>query len=87
VRSLGAYDDNLLAAARSYPDIPLGAALWSIERAHGDWEVAVAGVAREGIVVVHRERGEMLLEDIARSVAHDAFHHAWDIRRSLEAAR
>jgi hypothetical protein len=86
-RSVGAYDDNLLAAARSYPDVPLSAALWSLERARGDWEVAVAGVAREGIAVVHRERGEMLLEDIARSVAHDAFHHGWDIRRSLEAAR
>src|SRR5262249_30989612 len=49
-RSVGAYDDNLLAAARSYPDVPLSAALWSIERARGDWEVAVAGVAHEGIV-------------------------------------
>jgi hypothetical protein len=27
----------------------------------------------------------MHLEDVARGIAHDAFHHAWDIRRSLEA--
>ena len=86
-RVVGAYDDNLLAAARSYPDVPLAAALWSIGRARGDWQAAVAGVSREGVVVVHRERGEMLLEDIARSVAHDAFHHAWDIRRSMERSR
>lgn len=82
-KDVGAYDDNLLPAARSYPDVPLAAALWSIGRARGDWLAAVAGVSREVVVVVHRERGEMLLEDIARSVAHDAFHHAWGIRRSL----
>lgn len=85
--AVGAYDDNLLAAARSYPDVPLAAALWSIGRARGDWKVAVAAVSRDAVVVVHRERGEMLLDDIARSVAHDAFHHAWDIRRSLAASR
>lgn len=27
--------------------------------------------------------GDMALEDVARGVAHDSFHHAWDIRRSL----
>ena len=85
-KTVGAYDDNLLAAARSYSDVPLAAALWSIGRASGDWQAAVAVVSREGVIVVHRERGEMLLEDIARSVTHDAFHHAWDIRRSLEAS-
>lgn len=83
---VAAYDDNLLAAARSYPDVPLAAAVWSIGRARGDWMAGVDCVSREGIVVVHRERGEMFLEDIARSVAHDAFHHAWDILRSLEAS-
>lgn len=85
--AVAAYDDNLLAAARSYADIPLAAALWSVGRARGDWVAAVADVPRDGAVVVHRERGDMLLEDIARSVAHDAFHHVWDIRRSLETTR
>jgi DinB superfamily len=85
-KSVEAYDDKLLAVARSYPDVPLAAGLWSIGRAGGDWQEAVANVAREGVIVVHRERGEMHLEDIARSVTHDAFHHAWDIRRSLEAS-
>lgn len=84
---VGPYDENLLAAARSYADVPLAAALWSVGRARGDWLAAVDDVPREGIVVVHRERGDMLLDDIARSVAHDAFHHVWDIRRSLEPGR
>jgi hypothetical protein len=80
------YNENLLATARSYAEVPLAAALWSLGRARGDWQAAVAEVPHEGIVVVHRERGEMHLEDVARGVAHDAFHHAWDIRRSLEAS-
>lgn len=84
-REVAAYDENLLAAARSYPDVPLAASLWSIGRSRDDWSAAVEVSVRRGAVVVHRERGEMHLDDVARSVAHDAFHHAWDIRRSLEA--
>jgi Mycothiol maleylpyruvate isomerase N-terminal domain len=79
------YDENLLAQARSYADVPLQAALWSLGRGCGDWQAAVAVVPHEKeIVIVHRERGDMQLEDVARGIAHDAFHHAWDIRRSLE---
>ncbi|HEY5245593.1 MAG TPA: hypothetical protein VIJ60_07980 [Acidimicrobiales bacterium] len=79
------YDENLLAQARSYADVPLPAALWSLGRGRGDWQAAIAIVAHEkGIVIVHHQRGEMHLEDVARGVTHDAFHHAWDIRRSLE---
>jgi hypothetical protein len=81
------YDERLLAAARRYADIPLAAALWSLERARGDWHAAVARAPHEGLVVIHSECGEMRLEDIARGIAHDSFHHAWDIRRTLEAAR
>lgn len=80
--TVAAYDPDLLATVRSYPDVALASALWSISRSRDDWQAAVAAVPRD-VVVVHRERGEMLLEDIARSVAHDAFHHAWDIRRTL----
>lgn len=83
---VAAYDENVLAAARSYCDVPLAAALWSLGRARGDWEAALSSVPREGILVVHPQRGDMHLEDVARGVAHDAFHHAWDVRRSLEAA-
>jgi hypothetical protein len=84
-KGVAPYDENLLAAARRYADISLAAAFWSLNRARGDWHAAIAGVPHEGIVVVHSERGDMHLEDVARGIAHDAFHHAWDIRRSLEA--
>lgn len=84
-KTVAAYNENLLAVARSYADVPLAAACSSLGRARGDRQAAIAGAPREGIVVVHRERGEMQLEDVARGVAHDAFRHAWDIRRSLEA--
>lgn len=83
---MGPYDENLLAAARAYPDVPLAAALWSLRRARDEWQSAGAGVSHEGVVIVHRLRGQMHLEDVARSVAHDSFHHAWDIRRSLAAS-
>ncbi|HXW33066.1 MAG TPA: DinB family protein [Acidimicrobiales bacterium] len=80
---VGAYDENLLATARSYPDVPLAAALWTLGRSCGDWQVAVSGVSREGVVVIHRERGDMDLDDVARGIAHDSFHHQWDIDRIL----
>jgi hypothetical protein len=84
IRVVAPYDENLLAVGRSYADVPLAAALWSLSRARGDWQAAAAEAPRDGVVLVHRERGEMHLEDVARGIAHDAFHHAWDIRRTLE---
>jgi hypothetical protein len=81
---VGAYDENLLAKARSYPDVPLTAALWSLNRSREDWRAVLPGVSREAVVVVHRQRGELHLEDVARGIAHDASHHVWDIRRSLD---
>jgi len=73
------YDQDLLARSRSYRDIPLAAALWSLERGRSDLAVAVSSLPTEGIVLIHRERGKMHLEDVARGAAHDTFHHAWDI--------
>lgn len=84
VKVVAPYDQDELAAARSYTAVPLAAALWSLGRGLGDWREAVSQVPRRGVVISHRERGEMHLEDVARAVAHDASHHAWDIGRSLE---
>jgi len=36
-------------------------------------------------VLVHPERGEQTVLDVVGSNAHDAYHHRWDIERSLEA--
>lgn len=57
-KTVGAYDDNLLAAARSYSDVPLAAALWSIGRASGDWQAAVAVVSRGSHRGPSRTRGD-----------------------------
>jgi hypothetical protein len=88
VISVAPYDQNLLAQARSYADIPLHGALWALGRGGADWQNAVTMVEHHHeVVVVHRERGEMGLEDVARGIAHDASHHAWDIHRSLHASQ
>ena len=81
---VGGYDDNRLAAARGYDAVSLPAALWSLQRAVGDWTDAVK-MAPPDLVMVHPERGRIGLDDVVRTNAHDAAHHAWDIRRSLSA--
>jgi uncharacterized damage-inducible protein DinB len=77
------YDESLLAAARSYAGVALEAALWSFERAAADWQLAVDDARSAGVVLIHPDRGEQSLDDVVRSNAHDAFHHRWDIQRSL----
>lgn len=83
---VGGYDENRLAAARGYDAIGLPAALWSLQRAVGDWTDAVK-IAPSDLVMIHPERGRIGLDDVVRTNAHDAAHHAWDIRRSLSASR
>jgi DinB superfamily len=86
VPAVGEYDENELADARNYEMIPLQAAMWSLLRSVDDWQVAVRRSRRNGPVLVHPERGEQSLSDVVVSNAHDAFHHQWDIRRTLEPA-
>ena len=82
-RQVPGYDENLLARARGYPLVPLAGALWSLQHAAQDWQEALAlGLERE-IVLEHAGRGEQRAADVARNNAHDAHHHAWDIRRSV----
>ncbi|HEY7915717.1 MAG TPA: DinB family protein [Acidimicrobiales bacterium] len=84
---VGGYDENELADARHYELVPLPAATWSLSRAVADWGEVVVRSSRAGTVLVHPERGSLSLADVVRSNAHDAFHHQWDIRRTLEAVR
>ena len=77
------YDQDLLAQARRYQDVSLAGALWSLERAAGDWRHAVDTADQVGITLVHPERGENSLLDVVRTNAHDARHHAWDIERTI----
>jgi hypothetical protein len=83
-RPVGRYDQDLLAQARRYDDVALGGALWSLDRAVEDWERAILLAQHAGVTLVHPDRGEQTLLDVVRSNAHDACHHGWDVRRTIE---
>lgn len=83
--TVAAYDENLLARARAYEGIALEGALWSLERAVGDWTEAVRLATEKGVVLVHPERGKQTVLDVVKSNAHDACHHQCDIERALRA--
>jgi len=78
------YEEDLLGRARYYTRVPVGGALWQLRQATRSWQEAVV-LARAGAVVLdHETRGPQSAGDVARSNAHDAFHHGWDIRRIIE---
>jgi len=77
------YDENLLARARSYDQIPVEGALWSLRHAATQWAEAVELATAADVVLRHDARGTQTAEDVARNNAHDAYHHEWDIRRTL----
>lgn len=80
------YDENLLARARVYDRVPVAGALWSLRHAADGWVEAVGRALAAGVVLLHAERGEQRASDVARNNAHDAYHHEWDIRRTLASA-
>lgn len=77
------YDGEALASARGYASVSLPASLWSLRHAALDWRDAVLLASACGALLMHESRGEQTWSDVARNNAHDAFHHEWDIRRSL----
>jgi hypothetical protein len=81
--AIGAYDADLLATARNYGAIPLRGALWSLQRAVDAWLAAIQVAGPAEIVLLHPERGRLHLADVMSTNAHDAFHHLFDVRRSL----
>jgi hypothetical protein len=82
-RPVANYDQDRLADARSYLDIGVRGALWSLGRATNDWQEAFALAAETDFLMVHGELGELTLLDVARIRAHDVTHHAVDIGRSV----
>lgn len=80
------YDGDLLARARSYEGVPIEGAMWSLARAVEDWKAAIRLAAERDVVLQHPERGPQTTKDVALTNAHDAYHHVWDIRRSMESA-
>lgn len=83
-RQVPGYDENLLAQARAYDQVPLTGALWSLRHAARDWQQAVDLALGQDLVLVHAGRGEQTAADVARNNAHDAYHHEWDIARVLD---
>ena len=81
---VAAYDENELARARGYGQIALPAARWSLERAVADWLAALDAARSAEVVLRHPHGGALALVDVARLNAHDALHHAYDIRRTLQ---
>ncbi|MHC5256592.1 hypothetical protein ACYSUO_01790 [Streptomyces sp. UC4497] len=82
-REVPGYDQDLLAQARYYNDVPLAGALWSLQRAADAWVDSVSAALAENVELDHADRGVQRAEDVARNNAHDAAHHAWDIGRIL----
>ncbi|MET0801758.1 MAG: hypothetical protein ABWZ53_11395 [Actinomycetota bacterium] len=83
---VASYDNDLLARARAYEEVPIQASLWSLRRASDDWMEAFRLAVLKEVVLLHPDRGEQSTLDVARSNAHDTHHHEWDIRRSLNHA-
>jgi hypothetical protein len=83
VDALAEYDDNLLAEARSYEQMPLQAAMWSLQCSVQGWLEAVQLATQCGAVLHHPHRGILRVPDVVRSNCHDAHHHEWDIQRIL----
>jgi hypothetical protein len=81
---LVSYDENDLAAARSYEAMPLAGALWSLGRSVDGYLAGLDLAEPTGAVMLHPECGELTLAEITGQVLHDAHHHAWDIERSRE---
>lgn len=78
------YDQDQLAAARGYDSMPVGAALWSLARATGDWQEALSMIGqRKGVAFEHPVMGSYTVADVARQVGHDLYHHLDDVRRIL----
>lgn len=80
--TVASYDEEALATARVYQDIPLPAARWSLQRSTRDWLEAVQ-MAPSDLEMIHPHLGLIRLDEIVRLNAHDAVHHVWDIKRSL----
>jgi len=81
------YDQDLLAQARHYSEIGLGAAMWSLENAVEIWLESVNAALASHVVLNHATRGRMTTADTIRATTHDGNHHVWDVQRIVEAQR
>ncbi len=73
------YDEDRLGDARGYLGLALSGALWSLERAVGDWQAAEQLAATVELFLVHPEQGPLPLDDVRRIMAHEIEHHIADL--------
>jgi hypothetical protein len=79
------YDQDELARVRHYDAVAPLAALWSLERATGDWFAALAVVGdRPGLALSSDERGRLDPLDCRRLLAHEVHHHVVDLQTLLD---
>jgi hypothetical protein len=84
VHPVPGYDQDQLAEARGYEAMPVGAALWSLARATGDWQEALRMIGeRSDVALEHPAMGPFTVADVTRQVGHDLFHHLDDVRTIL----
>jgi hypothetical protein len=83
VGPIAPYDDNLLAQARAYEQMPIEAALWSLRQSVECWKECVHAAGAAAVVLNHPERGWLTVLEVVRSNCHDVVHHEWDIQRSI----
>jgi hypothetical protein len=84
IQPVPGYDQDQLAEAHGYESMPVGAALWSLARATGDWREASLMIGEQSDVAFeHPAMGTYTVADVTRQVAHDLFHHQDDVRRIL----
>ena len=81
------YDQDLLAQARNYNAISLGASLWSLEAAAVLWEQSVRAALAGHVVLNHASVGRMTTADVIRATSHDGSHHVWDVQRITNYAK
>jgi len=73
------YDEDRLGNARGYLSLPLSGALWSLDRAVGDWQAAERLAETSDVILVHPEQGPLPLDDVRRIMAHEIEHHVADL--------
>lgn len=84
IHPVSGYDQDQLAEARGYDSMPVGAALWSLGRATGDWQEALPMIGeRSDVAFEHPAMGSYTVADVTTQVEHDLFHHQDDVRRIL----
>ena len=63
--------------------VPVEGAIWSLARVVPGWIEAIGLATERGVVLVHPERGDLTVLDVACGNAHDAYRRVWDIARTL----